>query len=60
MQPGALHLNGLWSRLMDRTGGGWFLITLYTETKDPEVMTCVSTCAFSTLYVLTGTHVVLC
>lgn len=32
MQPGALHLNGLWSRLMDRTGGGWFLITRYTET----------------------------
>lgn len=34
MQPGALHLNGLWSRLMDRTGGGWFLITLYTKTEN--------------------------
>lgn len=36
MQPGALHLKGLWSRLMDRTGGGWFLITLYTKDREQE------------------------
>lgn len=48
MQPGALHLKGLWSRLMDRTGGGWFLITRYTKTKSIISYACKGTTSKNT------------